>query len=117
MPPVDQQPTQPPAPTSTPVVPQPSPSAQSFTGGVTPLTQDNIEKQKKLARTLIIISAVLLVVGLLVGFASAAGAVLGAYALSIGIRTKSTPLKIGGAVTLGLNFTLFTVATILNIMS
>ena len=100
--PNEPQPTPTTPPASTPVAqPQPAPlqpaSSAQFTSGVQAPTKENLAKQLKWARIAIIASFVIFVVGLFVGFAALLGAILGAYAVSVGLRAKAK-----GVITLGI---------------
>jgi hypothetical protein len=91
------------------VFPQPAATAGAVTG-MAPPTAANLQKQKKLALILAIISIVIFIIGLVVGYVFAAAALLGAYAVVIGIRTKAMPTIILGAIGLVLNFGLYTLS-------
>lgn len=125
MPPVNQNPTPSPTPSPTPdpmapatppVVPQPSGYNQK-PAGVTPLTTENIAKQRKIGIFLAIVSYLLFIAGVIFGFATGAGALLGAVTLAMGVRgkVKSPLLIVMGSIGLALNFGLYTLATILSI--
>lgn len=87
--------------------PQPATTSITPISGMTPPTSANLEKQKKLALILAIASIVIFIVGLIVGYVLAIAAFLGAYALVIGIRTKSVPTIILGTIGLVLNLGLY----------
>jgi hypothetical protein len=130
--PENQQPSQPTEPQPTPVQPTPTsfnvpspeqqpiqqpvafpqPAATSSTPvtGMTPPTSANLQKQKKLAFILAIVSVVIFIIGLFFGYVFAAAAILGAYAVVIGVRTKAVPTIIIGALGLVLNFGLYTLS-------
>ena len=97
-------------------VSQPSQSAE-FSSGMKPATNANVEKKKRLALWLGIAGIAIFIIGILYGFAVGAGAILGAYALLIGLQSKpkSKSLIIIGSLGLISNFTLFTILTILSI--
>jgi len=105
-----QQPTQPSQPST---FPQPAASSQ-VVNGMKPPTSVNLEKQRKIALGAAIISIVILVVGLIVGYVFAAAAFLGAYAIAIGIRLTPKPkLTITlGAIGLVLNLGLYLISLI-----
>jgi len=113
MPPVTQQPTPTENPTTPPIVPQPASSAQNV-GGLKPATKENVDKQKKVAFFLSLASLGLLVLGLLFGFTLPFAAVLGAYALYVGIRTKTKKLIVLGSIGLVLNFAVYILAVLTN---
>jgi hypothetical protein len=114
--PIQPQPTpvppfQPAQPVTQPTAfPQPATTSVTPISGMTPPTSANLEKQKKLALILAIASIVIFIVGLIVGYVLAIAAFLGAYALVIGIRTKSVPTIILGAIGLVLNLGLYTLS-------
>jgi len=116
-------PTPNPDPMSPPVTPPVQPTVQQPSGftqnmsGTTPLTTENIAKQKKLAIGFALASYALFILGILFGFATGAGAILGALTLATGIRgkVKSPLLIVMGSIGLLLNFGLFTIATILSL--
>ena len=95
-------------------VPQPASSAQAKSG-MAPPTASNVSKQKKIAFALAILSIVIFVVGLIAGFTLAVAAILGAYALSVGIRSKSLGLIVTGSIGLALNLGLFLLASFANL--
>ena len=97
-------------------IPQPSSSAETTTG-MKPATTQNLGKRKTLALVLSIASLVIFIVGLLVGFILPIAAVLGAYGLYIGIRTKTPYLIVLGSIGLAANFILYTLAVILKLSS
>jgi len=111
-----QQPATTPQPSFTPPtnVSQPSAGAQDVSG-MNPPTKENLEKQKKIAYGLAIVSILLFVVGILFGYSLAFAAIAGAYALFIGIKTKTTPLIVLGAIGTVINLALFTLATFSNL--
>ena len=124
MPPVNPTPSPTPTPNPDPMtppptsVPQPSGYTQQMTG-VAPQTAENYQKQKKLAILFAIASYALFVLGILFGFATGLGAILGALTLATGIRgkVKSPLLIVMGSIGLALNFGLFTLATIQSLMN
>lgn len=86
-----------------PVAPiQPGISSQPI-AGMQPATSANLEKQKKLAFVLAIASIIIFVIALLFGYVLAGAAILGAYAVSVGIRVKSKSIIIIGAIGTVLN--------------
>lgn len=91
--------------------PQPAATAQ-VTNGMKPPTSANIAKQQKFALIASIASIAIFIVGLLLGYVFAAAALLGAYAIAIGIRSNPKPkLTITlGAIGLILNFGLYTLS-------
>lgn len=103
--PASEQPTQQPA-----AFPQPAATSATPVTGMTPPTSSNLQKQKKLALILAIISVVIFIIGLIVGYVFAAAAILGAYAVVIGARTKAVPTIVIGALGLILNFGLYTLS-------
>ncbi|MEO6109679.1 MAG: hypothetical protein ABIP50_01550 [Candidatus Saccharimonadales bacterium] len=111
-------PQQSPVPTTTtpatPPIAQPSPSA-SVVSGVVPLNQENTNKQQRIGLILGIISIAGFIISLFVGYSLALVAILGAYTLSIGVRTKSVGLIILGSFGTVLNLGLFILAAISNL--
>lgn len=104
-----------PAPAPQPsTVPQPAATAQAVTG-MAPPTKENLQKQAKVAMVLSIISIAIFVIGIIFGFTWALAAILGAYGAAIGVRTKSVPLIIVGAIGLVLNFGLYTISIFSNL--
>ncbi|MDB5161855.1 MAG: hypothetical protein JWM52_363 [Candidatus Saccharibacteria bacterium] len=113
--PTDQQPTQPAPSTPTPtVVPQPSTST-AVTSGVVPLTKENTQKQKKLGLILGIVSIVAFIISLFIGYTAPFMAILGAYSLYIGIRTKTVGLIVLGSFGTILNLGIYTLAVFTNL--
>lgn len=113
--PTDQQQTPTPVPQPTPpVIPQPSASA-TVTSGVVPLTKENTQKQKKLGLILGIVSVVAFVASLFIGYTAPFMAILGAYSLYIGIRTKTIGLIVLGSFGTVLNLGIYTLAVFSNL--
>jgi hypothetical protein len=90
-------------------VPQPASSA-TVTNGMAPQTSERLAKQKKLAYALSIVSIVIFVVALASGYTFAFAALLAAYGLMVGIRTKTVPLIVVAAIGLVLNFGVYTIS-------
>lgn len=103
-------PIQPPQPVQTGTFPQPAASSATPISGMKPPTAANLQKQKKWALIAAVASIAIFIGGLLFGYVFAAAALLGAYAVAIGARTKATPTIILGAIGLVLNFGLFTLS-------
>ncbi|MBC7565222.1 hypothetical protein H7100_03285 [Candidatus Saccharibacteria bacterium] len=98
------------APVQTGNFPQPAASSATPISGMKPPTIINVQKQKKWALVAAIASIAIFVGGLLFGYVFAAAAILGAYAVAIGARTKATPTIILGVIGLVLNFGLYTLS-------
>jgi hypothetical protein len=93
--------------------PQPAVSSQ-VTNGMKPPTSANIQKQQKIALGASILSIVIFIGGLLIGYVFAAAAFLGAYAIAVGVRSNPKPkLTITlGAIGLALNLGLYILSII-----
>ena len=94
--------------------PQPATSAQAVTG-LKPPTTANIEKQKKIALGAAILSIIIFIGGLIVGYVFAAAAFLGAYAIAVGVRANPKPKLtiILGSVGLVLNLGLYILSIVM----
>jgi len=105
-----------PAQPTTPVT-QPSTISQpvldaASTGGYRIPTKENLSKLKKIGYVLAILSIVLFFVVLSFGYTLAALALLGAFGLLYGIKTKTTLLIVLGSIGLILNLGAYTISVL-----
>jgi len=90
-------------------VPQPTLNTATAQGMQAP-TKQNLKKQKIAGYIFAIISMLWFIASFASGYATGAPAILGAFALLFGIKSKSVPLIVLGSIGLALNFALYTFA-------
>jgi len=95
-------------------VPQPAQTANLVNGMQAP-TKEYLLKQKRIGYVLSIISIVLFVVALLNGYVFGILALLAAYGLLMGIKTKTVLLIVLASIGLLLNFGFYTISVFSNL--
>jgi len=103
------QPEQKPPVTQPTSVPQPKLNVATAQGMRAP-TKENLKKQMIAGYIFAVVSIIWFIVSFTSGYATGAPAILGAFALLFGIKSKNIPLIVLGSIGLALNFAIYTFA-------